>query len=67
MIEIQLNGEPHRVAAGSTVSDLIAQLDLGGRRIAVEYNLEILPKSEHPRTALAPQDRIEIVHAIGGG
>ncbi|WP_207060901.1 sulfur carrier protein ThiS [Motiliproteus sp. SC1-56] len=66
-MEIELNGERQSVAAGSTVLDLITTLGLTERRIAVEYNLEILPRSEHGNTTLSPLDRVEIVHAIGGG
>ena len=67
MIEIELNGEPRQLAAETTVSELLQQLGLGDKRIAVEYNLDILPKSQHPQTALQAGDRVEIVHAIGGG
>ena len=67
MIEIEVNGDRRQVPAGSTVQELLSTLELGERRVAVEYNLEILPRSEHARTTLSPQDRVEIVHAIGGG
>lgn len=67
MIEIQLNGEPKQVAAGSTIADLIATEGLGNRRVAVEVNLEIVPRSQYDRHPIAAGDRIEIVHAIGGG
>ncbi|HEY5717261.1 MAG TPA: sulfur carrier protein ThiS [Motiliproteus sp.] len=64
---IELNGEPYEATAGQSISELLAQLGMADKRVAVEYNLEILPKSEHPQTRLQAADRVEIVHAIGGG
>ncbi|HHH36777.1 MAG TPA: sulfur carrier protein ThiS [Gammaproteobacteria bacterium] len=66
-MEIQLNGENREVAEGLTVADLLALMDLQGRRLAVEVNGEIVPRSEHPTHRLHPGDRVEVVHAIGGG
>lgn len=66
-MQIQLNGEAHTLAPGLTVASLIESLGLVGRRIAVEVNEEIVPKSEHATTPLADGDRVEVVHAIGGG
>ncbi len=66
-MQIQLNGEARDLATGLTVAQLVDDLGLAGRRIAVERNEEIVPKSEHDTTRLADGDRIEIVHAIGGG
>ncbi|WP_445158752.1 sulfur carrier protein ThiS [Halomonas sp. E14] len=66
-MQIQLNGEARDLAPGLTVAQLIDTLGLAGRRIAVERNEEIVPRSEHATTCLADGDRIEIVHAIGGG
>ena len=67
MIEIKVNGQPMQVATETTVAELLFQLDLAGKRLAVEYNKEILPRSLHTDTALQSRDRIEIVEAIGGG
>lgn len=67
MIDIELNGEAHKLSAMTTVTQLLAQLGLADKRVAVEYNLDILPKSQHADTDLKPGDRVEIVHAIGGG
>ena len=67
MMQIKLNGDPHTVADGATVAELIEQLDLIGRRLAVEVNEEVVPRSRHGACALASGDRVEIVHAIGGG
>lgn len=66
-MEIILNGEPRQVAAVCTIADLINELGLTGRRLAVEVNLEIVPRSAHANHQLQAGDRVEIVHAIGGG
>ena len=50
-----------------TVADLVRELCLEGKRIAVERNGEIVPKSRHGDTPLSPGDRIEVVRAVGGG
>jgi sulfur carrier protein len=66
-MRIQLNGEPFELPDGQTVADLIGRLDLSGRRVAVELNQDIVPRSQHAATALSEGDRVEVVHAIGGG
>ncbi|WP_147695272.1 sulfur carrier protein ThiS [Vogesella mureinivorans] len=67
MIQIQLNGEAHALPAGTTVATLIEQLGHAGRRVAVEVNREIVPKSRHAEHVLADGDVVELVHALGGG
>ncbi|MCA1979589.1 MAG: sulfur carrier protein ThiS [Thiobacillus sp.] len=67
MIELVVNGEPRRFQGPLTVSGLIQALDLSGKRVAIERNGEIVPKSRHGETPLAEGDRIEIVVAVGGG
>lgn len=64
---ITLNGKPRDVPAGSSVSDLLAAVGLDGRKVAVERNEEIVPRSAYGTTVLAAGDAIEIVHFIGGG
>lgn len=66
-MQIQLNGELRVFTPGLTVAQLIDALSLSERRIAVERNERIVPKSEHASVCLTDGDRIEIVHAIGGG
>lgn len=66
-MQIQVNGDSLQVNEGISLSDLINQLELGEKRIAIELNLEIVPRSQHAETLLAEADRVEIVHAIGGG
>ncbi len=67
MLRLTINGEARTVANACDVAGLIAQLDLDVRKVAVERNLEIVPRSAYAVTALADGDRIEIVHFIGGG
>jgi thiamine biosynthesis protein ThiS len=62
-----LNGEPRRLEAVKNVAELVAALGLEPRKVAVERNLEIVPRSAYDQTGLADGDRIEIVHFIGGG
>ncbi len=66
-MKIYLNGEPREVADGCTAADLVAELGLTGRRLAMEVNREIVPRSEYATHRLHPEDRVEVVHAIGGG
>ena len=67
MIELFFNGAPVQVETGSTVASLLQTQGLGERRVAVEANGEIVPRSLHASTLLQAGDRIEVVHAIGGG
>lgn len=66
-MEIILNGDSHTLVEGTTVADVIAQLDLAGQRVAVEINEELVPRSTFADHQLRHGDTIEIVHAIGGG
>ena len=66
-MDIQLNGEARQVASGTTIHALLAQEGLGQRRVAVEVNGCIVPRSVHPARVLEDGDRVEIVHALGGG
>ena len=66
-MEILLNGEPHQAPDGSTIADLVEGLGLTGKRLAVEVNLDVVPRTEHASVRLQAGDRVEIVHAIGGG
>ncbi|WP_161955775.1 sulfur carrier protein ThiS [Pseudomonas sp. MF4836] len=66
-MRIQLNGEPFELPDGATVAALLIRLDLTGRRIAVELNQDIVPRSQHAETSLNEGDQVEVVHAIGGG
>lgn len=66
-MRIQLNGEFLEMPDGSSVADVLLHLGLTGRRLAVELNEEIVPRSAHASTVLHADDRVEVVHAIGGG
>ncbi|MDI9244192.1 sulfur carrier protein ThiS [Marinobacter sp. CHS3-4] len=66
-MQIQVNGEPMELNDGATVSDLIQRMALEGKRLAVEVNEDIVPRSEHPQFTFSEGDRVEVVHAIGGG
>ena len=64
---ISVNGEAHPVVAGATVIDLLRELGLEGGRVAVERNLEILPRQKWTETPIVPGDHYEIVQFVGGG
>jgi thiamine biosynthesis protein ThiS len=66
-IRIALNGEPHDVPEGASVADMLGLLGLAAPKVAVERNLEIVPRSTWATTPLAAGDRLEVVHFIGGG
>lgn len=66
-MHIQLNGESFELPDGLTVADLLVRLDAVGKRVAVELNLDIVPRSQHATTILRDGDQLEVVHAIGGG
>ena len=66
-MDIIVNGEPQELAELITIATLLEARGLTGKRVAVERNGEIVPKSRHAETAIASGDRIEIVVAVGGG
>jgi thiamine biosynthesis protein ThiS len=67
LITLTLNGEPHRIAEGSSVADLVREIGLNPKKVAVERNLEIVPRSTLADVFLADGDTLEIVHFVGGG
>ena len=67
MIQVLVNGEPQALAASDSVASLLAARGLTGKRVAVELNGTIVPRSSHASTALVEADRLEIVVAVGGG
>ena len=67
MIEIHVNGTARRFEQAMDVAELVRQLELSGKKIAVERNGDIVPKSLHAATRLTDGDRVEIVVAVGGG
>ena len=66
-IHVHVNGETKQLPSGTSVRALLDQLGLNPGRVAIEYNLEILPKTKWEATQVAPGDRLEIVQFVGGG
>jgi thiamine biosynthesis protein ThiS len=66
-LQITLNGDPHEVAAPMTVAELLAQLDIDPRRVAVEHNLIVLKRDTFATTLVRDGDAIEVVNFVGGG
>jgi sulfur carrier protein len=67
LIALTINGVEQQLHASSNVTELIVELNLTGKRIAIERNGEIVPRSLFNTTALQPNDKLEIVVAVGGG
>ena len=67
MIEVTVNGAAHRLEKPLQISGLLDKLALTGKKVAVERNGEIVPRSAHASTLLADGDQLEIVVAVGGG
>jgi thiamine biosynthesis protein ThiS len=66
-LEITVNGEARAAKPGATVVDLLRELGLDSGRVAIERNLQILPRPQWPETQVQPGDRYEIVQFVGGG
>ena len=66
-MNILLNGKNHSIDKNTCLGTLVKELDLTGKRLAVEINREIIPKSKHEQHVINEDDVIEIVYAIGGG
>lgn len=66
-VEIRLNGEERAVVDGTSLTDLLEELGLGGRRVAVELNRDIVPRESYPTTTLSAGDVVEVVQFVGGG
>jgi sulfur carrier protein len=66
-MQISMNGSLLEIADGSTAEALVVELGLADKRIAMELNQTVIPRSQYPTTVLKPTDVVEIVHAIGGG
>ena len=67
MIQVTVNGKAHRFEQPLEIAALLSKLELVGKKIAVERNGEIVPKSAHASTLVADGDELEIVVAVGGG
>ena len=66
-ISLTVNGEPRRIAPGSSIADLVASIGLDPKKVAVEHNAEIAPRSTLGDVLLSDGDVLEIVHFVGGG
>ncbi len=66
-IGIQLNGEPRRVSAGTTIAGMLGELGLNPRKVAVERNRQIVPRGTFDEVQVSEGDAYEIVHFVGGG
>lgn len=67
VIQLTINGAPEQVDAHSTLAQLLEKMNLVGKRVAIERNGEIVPRSEYAQTELQENDQLEIVVAVGGG
>ena len=66
-MNIQVNGEGREIAVGSTVANLLGELGVTQPHVAVEVNLEVVPRAQHGATILSDGDRVEVVTLVGGG
>jgi len=64
---IQVNGQPREIESGATVAKLLAELGVAQPHVAVELNLEVVPRAEHADAVLREGDRLEVVTLVGGG
>jgi sulfur carrier protein len=67
VMRIELNGQPREIADGTTIATLLRELEVAQPHVAVEVNLELVPRARHAETLLRPGDRLEVVTLVGGG
>jgi thiamine biosynthesis protein ThiS len=66
-MNIQVNGQAREISEGSTVANLLGELGVAQSHVAVEVNLELVPRAVHGETTLSDGDRVEVVTLVGGG
>ena len=66
-MQLTVNGQERELAAGATIAELLAELGLDPRMLAVERNLHLVPRAQHAETQLTEGDRVEVVTLVGGG
>lgn len=66
-MQLTVNGQDRELEEGTTIAQLLEQLELDPRMLAVERNLNLVPRTQHASTPLAEGDRIEVVTLVGGG
>jgi sulfur carrier protein len=64
---LTVNGEPREVPSGTTIAQLLAELQLPTRGVAVEVNLQLVPRAQHGEFPLSAGDKLEVVSLVGGG
>ena len=67
MISVSLNGEPKRVSEGTSIAGMLEEIGIDSRKVAVEHNLEVVPRSTLGDVKVNDGDSFEIVHFVGGG
>ena len=66
-MQLTINGQGRQIAENTTIAELLDELKLGGKPVAVEVNLELVPRQRHAEHRLSEGDRLEIVTLVGGG
>lgn len=66
-IELVINGQPKQVSAGQSIAALLQSLELNPKQVAVEVNLDLIPREVHAEHVLSAGDRVEVVSLVGGG
>lgn len=66
-MQVEINGQPRDISDGTTIAALLRELDVAQPHVAVEVNLEVVPRARHAETVLRPGDRLEVVTLVGGG
>lgn len=66
-MRVLVNGEPCELNEGATIAELLAARQMAGRQVAVEVNLEVVPRSQHEQHVLCEGDQLEVVSLVGGG
>ena len=66
-IRVSVNGEPRQVRAGSSIAEMLGEIGIDAAKVAVERNLEIVPRSTFREVVAGAGDKFEIVHFVGGG
>ena len=67
MAKIQLNGDPYEISTGTNLNELLNKLKIQKNKVAIEVNGAIIEKNKYPKLILNKDDKVEIVHFIGGG
>jgi len=67
VIQLTINGEPRQIMSGQTIADLLAEMGLKPQQVAVEVNLDLVPRESHADHQLADGDAVEVVTLVGGG